>query len=419
MNNLYNLEYEYLQQNGSSILFWSEKGLEVNQLNNIQVKMLLSNNIPNLLQLEVEESDFNIKLRYDISGKRTLSSYIKMQYLHLEEALKVFSNIVSIINDSRLYMLEEKNYIINQDFIFICADSEKLYFTYLPLKEIPDENSIQVELKKLFMYLFNDSVDIDTRLYQDIIKYLDNDYFNISSLKQLLFKFDLDSPKCNNSQLISSLSNEKPNNLVTKKVLKPLSERLKILIYSGEILLIAILWRLYLEKQNEGVFYISLGVTIIIIDITYVFMKLWRPKFKKTTKVINQKKYSSISGLEDKTTLLTLSDETALLKKNRKKIYLKIDRGTTLEEIEVDCKSFIIGRNPNTVNYVENSYGISRVHIEIIEDSTEYLVRDLGSKNGSYLNDKALIPNKIYPIKNGDIIKLAKTEFTIKEVHAV
>lgn len=404
---LYNLQYDFVKRDRNYMVFCREEGLKNDQLNNIQVKMLLSNNIPNLLPFELEEMNFDIKLRYNVTSKKSLSNYIKTQEFNTKEFLRIFSNIVSIINDSKLYMLEEKNYIIHQDFIFIDIETLDIFLVYLPLKNILDKEHCKIELKRLFIYLFNIPHNTDVIFYNKIINYIENVNYNISDLNQdLPLLSNSDDCSINNNQI----NTENRKKMTDNKSLRYLSRFQKILLFSCLLLLIAFIWYIYLESQSEGALYISLGLTILIIDVAYVIIKIWRPKLKKATKniVINDKKIPKAD-----------SDETILLKDYKKKVYLEVDRGTEVEKINISNKNFIIGRNKLAVNYIERSGGISRVHLEIIQDSTGYKAKDLGSKNGSYLNGDELIPNKDYPLKENDVIKLANTEFIVREVSII
>ncbi|MCM3628824.1 FHA domain-containing protein [Paenibacillus glycanilyticus] len=75
--------------------------------------------------------------------------------------------------------------------------------------------------------------------------------------------------------------------------------------------------------------------------------------------------------------------------------------------IEWRDEKFTIGRLGEQVSYEEEAHGISRLHLELEKDGGSYLVKDLGSRNGSMLNGEAMIPYKSYPFVQGDIIQLA------------
>lgn len=52
--------------------------------------------------------------------------------------------------------------------------------------------------------------------------------------------------------------------------------------------------------------------------------------------------------------------------------------------------------------------GVSRQHAIIKRDSTGYCIQDIGSTNGTWLNEEKLTPYKSYPIHSGDLIRLGQ-----------
>ena len=57
--------------------------------------------------------------------------------------------------------------------------------------------------------------------------------------------------------------------------------------------------------------------------------------------------------------------------------------------------------------------GLSRLHAVIRRDNHGYEIMDLGSSNGTWLNDERLIPHKPYPLTNGSQLRLARMRLFI------
>ncbi|MBE8221688.1 MAG: FHA domain-containing protein [Bdellovibrionales bacterium] len=75
------------------------------------------------------------------------------------------------------------------------------------------------------------------------------------------------------------------------------------------------------------------------------------------------------------------------------------------ESVNLDKSSWVIGRAKEcdtSINYVK----LSRYHFEITKDSNNYWLTDLGSANGTKLNEARLKKNESQELKNGDIIKV-------------
>ncbi|WP_328802095.1 DUF6382 domain-containing protein [Paenibacillus sp. LX16] len=78
--------------------------------------------------------------------------------------------------------------------------------------------------------------------------------------------------------------------------------------------------------------------------------------------------------------------------------------------------SFIIGRDPQLVQYVEHTDGASRSHIElcIVTGGHSHIVKDLSSTNGTVLNGEPMVPYKEYTMKDGDTFKIAGVSYTYR-----
>lgn len=136
-----------------------------------------------------------------------------------------------------------------------------------------------------------------------------------------------------------------------------------------------------------------------------------------------QEKKNHYENLHKNTTFLAKSNATVLLNEQSQnhardsegpKAILEVQREGNVEKIEISQEGFIIGRNAEMANYVEDSAAVSRAHTELLFNGKEYKVKDLGSRNGTLLNQQQLIPNKEYAIEEGDLLLIAKTEFIFK-----
>lgn len=83
-------------------------------------------------------------------------------------------------------------------------------------------------------------------------------------------------------------------------------------------------------------------------------------------------------------------------------------------EITVNKEEFIIGKKPELCDGVISfNKMISRSHCKICKRGSQYVITDLQSANGTYVNKVKLQPNQSFPINNGDIIRLANSDFQV------
>lgn len=81
-------------------------------------------------------------------------------------------------------------------------------------------------------------------------------------------------------------------------------------------------------------------------------------------------------------------------------------------KVLVNVDEMILGRGDKRPQFLDLSLqyakvlGVSREHAKIIFEDGCYFLQDLGSLNGTFINDYQAIPNKNYLLESGDKIRL-------------
>jgi len=88
------------------------------------------------------------------------------------------------------------------------------------------------------------------------------------------------------------------------------------------------------------------------------------------------------------------------------------------QEVSVRHSPFIIGRDPQSADWVYDDIRVSRMHAEIKKVQEGYIIRDLGSRNGSYVNGERLVPYTDRILRSQDRIELADLRCTIQIAEA-
>lgn len=110
---------------------------------------------------------------------------------------------------------------------------------------------------------------------------------------------------------------------------------------------------------------------------------------------------------EDGTALL-VNDETGFMDSQ----FPYLVRVLTEEKISINKPVFRIGKEKSYVDYfVTNNNAVSRSHADIITRSKKYFVKDLNSKNRTFINGQTLPVQLEVEIHNGDKLKLGNEEF--------
>ncbi|QGS68915.1 FHA domain-containing protein [Oceanobacillus sp. 143] len=258
-----------------------------------------------------------------------------------------------------------------------------------------------------------------------------------------------------------------------KGKLPPLSSRGRIYLIMGSLLAIALIWKLYDMYTNQTMLIVSSLLTIFVLVFDYVFWRVWRPgvapieakvevpnnssenKAAMPNVQINKQPVfqrqvakqhepiiaqtpsfiaqNSMAATAMDTTLLTESNEDTVLLEDEMNLHVvesqsqqavsailvRESADEQAQTIEINANNFLIGRNEASVNFKDESIGISRIHAEIIRiDDSSFGLKDLGSKNGSKLNGNTLVPYKIYALNEDDQFELGKATYTFKWSHS-
>jgi cell division protein FtsL len=477
--------HDYVSRNGRFLEITKEAGLKIDDLDKLQLKMIQSNQIPSVLPLLIEERDFNINLYYKVENYKTFRNFARGKRISPDEFYQFLLAIIKVLEDSKIYMLNKENYVLNEDFIYVGNNLNDIYLTYLPLGNVSATMSLSDVLRELFTDVSDIVEDLRTADLQKLRSYFKEhrDNFDLSGLKaRLLEVMEMDTAVTDNQGLkyreleqihhareqISSTAeplnqnvyplpniSHQPKSQIQKEItakaipkeLPPMNEREKVIILGVAVLAVAFMWKIYLDAASEGLLYISLGVTLLIITVVIILAKVWRPgvkseieytetiapnlddyhhptppfthkTFKQEVSSNHQDEIVKFSAVPDYTQMLNEDGATEFLGTNDRggnsalRPYLQVQRETGLERLDINANIFTIGRNASVVDYCANDTGISRVHTEITRNNDTWAIRDLESKNGTFINDQKLIPNKYYKIESGDKIRLATLEFT-------
>lgn len=178
---------------------------------------------------------------------------------------------------------------------------------------------------------------------------------------------------------------------------------------------------IYMMKNTYKAAFIYLPVRETIYADEAEFEKKLRTALVKIAKGAKESNAEGIEELikelEDTNVPLTeIQIKQKKVKSNTKAISIEglDDANGTVLDITGD--EFIIGKWTDMVDgVIAFNRMISRIHCKINIRDEKCSITDLKSANGTYVNGVRLMANKSFPIKNGDIIRLADSSFRVIE----
>ncbi|WP_223192275.1 DUF6382 domain-containing protein [Paenibacillus sedimenti] len=239
------------------------------------------------------------------------------------------------------------------------------------------------------------------------------------------------------------ISEEEGKNLTVRGAFSffKISHRTQIIMLVVFLLSTAFLWQNYLTYPSTASLRITLGLTFLFADIWFV-MKfkgvLWYHAVKSSplysageqhveNKWVEPQRFNPqniqehYQNLHMHTTLLGNSKPniTVFLGSKLKQMQgarLVVQRDGGNQTFALENNSFLIGRGDAEVkvDFVLDESGISRLHAEIFKDGDNFGIKDLGSTNGTFLNGEALVSYQAYPLQEGDVIRIIRSEMTFR-----
>ena len=403
-------------------------------------KMLVNNNIDGILGFKVYVTD-NIKtFEYDTSGLGNLESFCQQNNADVGALKGLLKGIVGIVQGGRKYMLEENDFVLRPEYIFI--NGEQPYVAYCPGYNKP----ISEQMAEISEYLMNrvdyhnqEAVILTYTVYmkcreegfslEGLMDYLDGKddirtenrgSLTIKSMGRNIEESDRDVITVDRASehfmdnYPDRISDWDENSKIEERISKKAYPRKKTkYIYLASalcpILLIAGSLKLGILKSQDGrtdmvklaaVVAIGLGIAVFIIK---------KARFPEKNGKLDFDAENVKLGYDEATELLFDRGESQ--RKEEKYVLESED----YPEIRLAAFPFYIGKDAVHMDYCLDCAGVSRHHVKIERGADGLEIWDLNSTNGTYINNERLQSNVAYPLHAGDSLTIGVATYTFSE----
>jgi hypothetical protein len=171
------------------------------------------------------------------------------------------------------------------------------------------------------------------------------------------------------------------------------------------------------------------GIVIIMIALDVLIIKRFKPKDKsastqiiKKLKVIRSKKryaraqkmaVEEIAAVQVSKSYIEPKDlETKILLEETPKLACLVGFSDNVQDkIIIDKPNFVIGRIRSRADYISSNSAVGKLHAEITNRDGVYYIKDLNSRNGTYINGERIVSNVEHSMRNNDRIAFANSEY--------
>lgn len=410
-----------------------------------QVEMMANNQIPGILPFDVRYKDGEVFFYYNITSKLVLDHYIKRKP-RVSSFAGLIASISGTLSRCQNYFLSDDNFLLDENYIFINPSTLETYMVYVPVK-IKGETVERLRdfVTYLIMNFYSEGESCYDRMLQKILGYLKEENFSAADFSSFLrnltteknVRNDLNEqtdvgPQPGNKKINTEFT-EKENEKVQPKVSKKFNKQyivIGVLQVLGIVGLLSIGYYLKPLRGDTLITYAGIGIIIAALDML-ITIRLMNKKYSKVEKqkrkvpggnhtsipnkqVNEQLEISNITNTysNSENTLPKGIGDTVLLGQSTQGYpCLRCVKDGIVEEISITKPEFVIGRLKDQVDYAAENIAVGKVHAVILQKDDKYFIKDLNSRNGTFVNNVRIESNKEFNIKNNDRITLANRDY--------
>ena len=433
-----------------------------------QIRMLLTNAIPGLLDCKIGKMDDKTLFYYEVTSRQSLQSVFEQRSIGAEVLRKLFEQLLDLLEELGQYLLVPDGLVLQPELVFADANLENFSFCYLPGKQ-GHTGCFQKQIRELMEYLLpkldhqeQDAVVLGYGLYREISA----EIFSVEMIQALLYQTGKEKKETTEQEGKERSREENPpvqmeemrweereaeaaaeNFFVEAEEEKDegnwknIVEAVICIGFLGGVL--ALRW-----TQAETIWYLVLGGAAAVVGIVSLALELfseyqnrkglkqkdgtWNPQsdteqqgwrrdspvekektWEKNEEQENRKMHSlmELEGQEEdlfgKTELLTSPEDEG-------RAYLIPIDPIDLPLIPIERGSTLIGKLSAAADVILPYRTVSRLHAKLVSTEEGDYLLDLNSRNGTTVNGVPLMGETKRKLEDGDDISFAGKKYRYK-----
>lgn len=440
-------------------------GEEAIDTNSYQVRMIVANAVPDLLQCRIQGIDGKFMVYYDVTSRHSMTALFEEKKIGMEELQVILGGFVQVMEAMSEYLLNPCQLILEPEYIYLDAEKQNVRFCYLP----GFHGEIQKQFQNLAEYILpkldhedGKAVMLGYGVYRRALE----DSFHLEYIKEELYKvkngeasdfsaYEKKKPlkQAEKSQEEHEEQKElwqmenwnredldgaekqkkdsKPNNREVKK-----ENRDRLWKTAGFLLALLILLGItagmaagYLPRVSTGVFLSVILGLMVLGMLSYILMKKIPEKkqnpHEETDRIrdFQEKNIYEIPQEKEKQPEIKeheVSEENTECFGETVVLSAGITKGPAtlvshepgeLATIYLDRDITVIGKLETAADAVINMPTVSRIHAKIRKRDGEYYLTDLNSRNGTSVNGQILKNGEDRLLEDEDEVDFAQARY--------
>ena len=412
------------------------------------IRMLLGNEIASLVPCRIQAVDGGRVFCYDIGSRETAEVCFMKQKLGREVIRFLMQGIIQVIQDMQAFLLDVNQLVIQPEMLYYDKEKNGLQFCYFPGYDHQIQEQIRNFLEQILPLIDHGepgAVAMGSGMYQKATE----KSFQLEQLKEYLYKEEEEEKEQNQKEVKAEFVEEEP-----KVKQEEMTDDEKVpwdtLIFSciWTVLLLGICCLRFLGYLDFLTVPMILGIFIFVMSAVCINAFLWKKQNKKNSGC--GKGWTESSALQASIQWPGKSEvDTGQVQKiyqeeqqKQKTVQpeeteadsrpLSLDDTQPLPTIKVPVNAWLISKEAEKRPDIELTGDltvigkteevdvqiplptVSRVHAKVWRDEEQYYIKDLNSKNGTFVNGSQISGKNNCRIVPGDEVYFADAGYTFR-----
>ena len=375
------------------------------------VSMLVNNTFKSIPECEIRNIDNEKSLLYKIDGLSLISVRYGRISPEINDVFQLMNDLSDAITEIEDYMLSPNDLVINIRNILYDSKTGKHKFMYVPDSQEGFIKQVKTLLEDIMVIYDHDDREGTVKLY-DFYSRILPDNFTPHMFKELLIQMSGMPQKTEESSVLYQTAYEEPERMREVQPSYNISydedenkeSMKKIYITGGAVAVLAITAIILLGVKGMILSFLMVAVYMIY-AITGYRAVMEDDEIRKNL-VISATDHSGESSF-------STAEYRGISKQENKKCISSLVPFISEKELPIaltEDGEIRIGRQPGRCEYCLSEPGISRIHAVIRKNGTKVSLRDEGSTNGTYVNNKRISGGET-ELNYGDVVSFAGVEY--------
>ena len=431
------MEAEYRRDFSHSYLIVRQQ--DSHSYQNYSWKMLTENSIPGLVSCECRRIDEEVLFYYDVTSKISLKEKCAGTKINSQEIYFLLRCILKVLDGMEEYLLPEESLCLQMEYIYVDASMNQVEFCYVPGETWNLEKSMRCLLEELLLVLDHTDQKSAADVYK-IYQYIVNEKFSLEEIEKQLQFSERENENIKQKKLNPSMSSENqyisekkngdmqkedfPEEIFQKEETKQHVHKSSFLIDFFAIVVIAeflsgwYLWRNYPDYM--WVWIVIGGMTLFIMLLGFLVSRR-KKEVKNEAKEKIPMEEKNKNDAEPEWEYPFENEEcdnfTTVLDQKRLSSYYLESVGYQRECLQIGDKEIqFLGHLEGKVDLLLPSQAVNRIHARLRKSDEKYYLRDMNSKNGTWVNQQELVGECEVVLKDGDEIRFADLSYYFRKM---